>query len=281
MKTIFLTSAAIFLMAAPAQAQLLGGGLGGSLGGSLRGTGSLDLPTRTVETVTRTAGSARASTEGAQSVDRRSGRVKADRKASAQGAGSVDQTASTSRAGLIGSAAGSASGSGSIGGEAQLVGTDAVRGLVGGAAGSARGAVGAAKGVAAGALGSAQGIAGGVTGSASGAASGMFSGAAGQLALAGSAAGQGAGTFGVASGMPVSDTDGDRVGFVQRVIADSRGRVESLVVMTEDGPATVPAANFTGTGSLLISAMGEGKLEKVARRQAKNESPATPPHNSP
>ena len=37
--------------------------------------------------------------------------------------------------------------------------------------------------------------------------------------------------------------------------------------MTEDGPATVPAANFTGEGSLLISAMSEGRLEKTARRQ--------------
>jgi hypothetical protein len=269
MKAIFLTSAALLLAAAPAQAQLLGGGLGGGLGGSLGGTlngaGSLDLPTRTVETISRTTGSARGATEGSQSVDRRSGRVKADRRASAQGSASSDQAVTAPLGGLTGSASGSAQGSGSANGEAQLLGTDAVRGLAGSAAGTARGAVGAAGGLAANAAGSA-----------SGAASGMFSGAAGQLALAGSAAGRAAGTFDIAPGMAVSDDDGDRIGTVSQVITDSRGRVQQLVVMTDDGPATVPAGNFTGTGSLLISAMGEWKLEKTARRQAKEETPGDP-----
>ena len=67
--------------------------------------------------------------------------------------------------------------------------------------------------------------------------------------------------------MPVSDDDGERIGTVSGVLADARGQVQQVVVMTNDGAATVPAANFTGEGALLISAMSEGKLEKTARRQ--------------
>lgn len=51
--------------------------------------------------------------------------------------------------------------------------------------------------------------------------------------------------------------------------------------MTEDGPATVPATNFTGEGLLLISAMSEGRLEKTARRQevqGENPDHAEIPH---
>lgn len=263
MKTIFFSTAALLLAAAPAQAQLLGGGLGGQLGGTLGGAGSINLPTRTVETVTRSTGSVRGATEGSQSVDRRSGRVSTRRSASAEGSGSLDQAVSAPIGSLTGSARGNAQANGSGEANAQLIGTDAVRGIAGGVVGTARGVAG-----------SAQGIAGGIAGSASGAANGTFSGAAGQLALAGSAAGQAAGTFDVARGMPVTDDDGDRIGTVSGVIADARGRVHQVVVMTEDGLATVPAGNFTGSGSVLVSAMGEGKLEKTARQQEKqNDNP--------
>lgn len=269
MKTILTTTAALLLTAVPAQAQLLGGGglggnIGGSLGGTLGGMGSLEMPTRSVETVTRGAGSVAGSTEGSQSVDRKSGRVSANRNGSAQGSGSLDQTVGSPVGNLAGSGSGTAQGTGSASADAQLLGTDAVRGLGRSAVGTARGVATTARGAGSSALNAA----GSASGSASGAASGMFSGAAGQLALAGSAAGQAAGTFDISRGMPVTDDDGDRIGFVTQVIADGRGQVQQLVVQTEDGPATVPAGNFTGSGSLLISAMGEGKLEKTARRQA-------------
>jgi len=269
MKIFLTTTAALLLTAVPAQAQLLGGGglggnIGGSIGGTLGGMGSLDMPTRTVESVTRGAGSATGSTEGSQSVDRKSGRVSANRKGSAQGSGSLDQTVASPVGNLAGSGSGSAQGSGAVGADAQLIGTDAVRGLGRSTVGTARGVASTARGTVSGAASTA----GSASGSASAAASGMFSGAAGQLALAGSAAGQAAGTFDISRGMPVTDDDGDRIGVVKQVIADARGRVQHLVVQTEDGPATVPAGNFTGSGSLLISAMGEGKLEKTARKQA-------------
>ena len=269
MKTIFTTTAALLLTAVPAQAQLLGGGglggnIGGSLGGTLGGMGSLEMPTRSVETVTRGGGSVAGSTEGSQSVDRKSGRVSANRNGSAQGSGSLDQTVGSPVGNLAGSGSGTAQGSGSASADAQLLGTDAVRGLGRSAVGTARGVASTARGAGSNALNAT----GNASGSASGAASGMFSGAAGQLALAGSAAGQAAGTFDISRGMPVTDDDGDRIGFVKQVIADGRGQVQQLVVQTEDGPATLPAGNFTGSGSLLISAMGEGKLEKTARRQA-------------
>lgn len=272
MKIILLASAAILMTSAPAHAQLLGGGgLGGSLGGTLSGAGSLNLPTRSVETVTRSTGAVRGATEGSQSVDRKSGHVAADRKASAEGSRSVDKSLTAPLGSLSGSASGSGQASGTASGQAQLVGTDAVRGLAGSAIGTARGATSVTVSTAGSAVSSVQGLAGSAGGSAIGAGRGMFSGAAGQLALAGSLAGQGAGTFDVAPGMPVSDRDGDRIGIVEQVIATGRGQVQSIVVATDDGPATVPAGNFTGSGSLLISAMGEGKLEKAARRQADDE----------
>ncbi|ANY21200.1 hypothetical protein A6F68_02710 [Tsuneonella dongtanensis] len=274
MKAIFFTSAALLLAAAPAQAQLLGGGLGGSLGGTLGGAGSLDILTRSIETVTRGAGSVGSSTEGSQSVDRRSGRVSANRKASAQGSGSIDQTVTSPLGGLTGSGSGSAQGSGAASGDAQLVGTDAVRNLAGNTAATARSQAMMARDTASGAVERSRSIGGSANGAATGTASGMFSGAAGQLALAGSAAGQAAGTFDIAPGMAVLDKSGDQIGSVRQVIADSRGRVEQLVVMTEDGPATIPAGNFTGSGSLLVSAMSEGKLEKTARRQAEEQPTA-------
>ena len=264
MKAIFFSTAALFLAVAPAQAQLLGGGsLGGQLSGTLNGAGVLNLPTRGVETITRGAGSVRGATEGSQSVDRKSGRVSTRRSASAQGSGSVDQAVTGPLGNLTGSASGNGEARGSGQADAQLLGTDAVRGIAGTAVGTARGAASQA-GV----------IAGGIAGSASGVASGTFSGAAGQLALAGSAAGQAAGTFDIARGMPVSDDDGERIGAVSDVITNARGQVQQVVVMTEDGPATLPAANFTGEGSLLVSAMSEGKLEKTARQQEKqNQTP--------
>lgn len=255
MKTIFFGTAALLLIAAPGQAQLLGGGsLGGQLGGTLRGAGSLDLPIRSVETVTRGTGAARGETRGTQTVDRKSGRVAASRSAEAEGSGSLDQSIGAS----VGNLGSSVAGRGEGRAEAQLLGTDAVRGLAGSAVGTARGAASAGRE-----------ITGAVAGSGSAAASGVFSGAAGQLALAGSAAGQAAGSFDIARGMPVSDDDGERIGTVSGVLADARGQVQQVVVMTDDGAATVPAANFTGEGALLISAMSEGKLEKTARRQEK------------
>lgn len=264
MKAIFFSTAAIFLAAAPAQAQLLGGtGLGGQLGGTLNGAGSLSLPTRSVDTITRGAGSVRGATEGSQSVDRKSGQVSTRRSASAQGSGSVDQTVAAPFGSLTGSASGNGQASGSGQADAQLLGTDAVRGIAGTAVGTMRGAASQAGG-----------ISSGIVGSLSGAATGTFSGAAGQLALAGSAAGQAAGSFDIARGMPVSDDDGERIGTVSNVITNARGQVQQVVVMTEDGLARVPAANFTGEGSLLISAMSEGRLEKTARQQEKlNENP--------
>ena len=256
MKAILCSTAALLITAAPAQAQLLGGGLGGQLGGTLRGAGSLNLPTRSVETVTRSAGTVRGETEGAQTVDRKSGRVAASRSAQAQGSGSLEQSITAPLGDMGGSASGSGQARGSGQAEAQLVGTDAVRSVAGNAVGAARGAASQATGVA-----------GSLAEGAYGSASGVFSGAAGQLALAGSAAGQAAGTFDIARGMSVSDEDGEPIGTVSGVIANARGQVQQVVVMTEDGPATVPATNFTGEGSLLISAMSEGRLEKTARRQ--------------
>lgn len=58
--------------------------------------------------------------------------------------------------------------------------------------------------------------------------------------------------------MRVVGPDGDRLGKVRGVIADSRGQVQALLVKVDGKMATLPAANFSGRGNALVSAMGEG-----------------------
>ena len=95
----------------------------------------------------------------------------------------------------------------------------------------------------------------------------MFSGAAGQLALAGSAAGNADGTFDVARGMRIVSPDGEKIGKVREVITDSRGKVQELIVKVDGETARIPASNFTGSGSVLISGMTEGQIKNEADRQ--------------
>jgi hypothetical protein len=264
MKTILLASAALLLAAAPAEAQLLGGvgGLGAGVGGVLAGHGSLDMPMSTVTNSTRGTLDSAVRTSGDQSIDRRSGHVKARRNADARGSGALDQATATPIGGLTGSGAAGAPGSAAAGGEAQLIGADAVRATAGQAMGSARALAGQATGTVAGAAATA-------AGSASGGAWGALSGGSGQLALAGSAAAQGAGFASVAPGMGVVDSAGNAIGSVRQVVADARGRVQQVLVTTDEGTALLPAANFSAAGNLLVSGMSQGKVEKTARRQAK------------
>src|SRR5690606_32686893 len=110
-------------------------------------------------------------------------------------------------------------------------------------------------------------IAGNAAASGQGAASGMFSGAMGQLALAGSGAAQGEGMFSVKRGTPVLAPDGERIGKVRQVVADSQGRVEQLLVRVDGEDALIPAAQFNGRGNAVVSAMGEGTIKQIAAQQ--------------
>ncbi|MFC0307399.1 hypothetical protein ACFFIH_23915, partial [Rhizorhabdus histidinilytica] len=101
----------------------------------------------------------------------------------------------------------------------------------------------------------------------SGNAAGTASGGLGQLALAGSAAANAAGSFDVAPGMLVQDARGRVIGTVQDVRSTARGTVQSVVMQVGDATATLPAANFNGSGNVLVSAMGKGEVKKTAKEQ--------------
>lgn len=67
--------------------------------------------------------------------------------------------------------------------------------------------------------------------------------------------------------MPVLAPDGDKIGKVRQVLTDARGHVRALLVKVDGETATLPAANFSGSGSAVISAMGEGAIKREAARQ--------------
>lgn len=276
MKILLATTTALLLTAMPAHAQLIGGGgIGGTLGGTLGGAGSIGSvgsPMDTIGSTTRGTASSAANTTGSQSVNRKSGAVHVDRSANASGAGSVAQTVSTPSRMISGNGAGSVSGSASGTADAQLIGTDAVRQTARSAVGTTRGAVSGAANAGrstAAATGQAAGSANGsAAGSANGNAGGLFSGAAGQLAAAGSLAAAGDANFEVSKGMRVLGPDGDRLGKVRGVIADSRGQVQAVLVKVDGATAALPAANFSGSGNALVSAMGEGQIKNAAQSQS-------------
>lgn len=278
MRSILFTTAALALTiaATPASAQLLGGGggggLGGSLGGGLGGTlggagggglgGTLRSPgTVTDGTLTR---SGRGEVRTERQIDRRSGRVRAGGSASGEsgtlleGRSPIGSSSAATR--------GSGSGSGAV--DAQLIGTDAVRSTAQGAAGTARGLAGRGReavGGARDAVGSAaRNGAGSAMGSASGSGTGSGSFGNGMLALAGSAAANGAGSFDVQPGMTVVDTKDRVIGTVRDVRSEADGRVRAVLVQVGDRVATLPATNFSGEGSVLVSAMKRSEVKREA-----------------
>ncbi|MFD1789854.1 PRC-barrel domain-containing protein [Sphingomonas floccifaciens] len=272
-RTLFTTAAlALAIAATPASAQLLGGGggvggmlgggLGSGLGGTLRGPGPM------IDGTLRRSGAGEVRTE--RQVDRRSGRVRAGGTASGQGGTLLD-------GGLpIGSGSAETRGSGSAGGsaDAQLIGTDAVRSTARSAVGEARGlagrgreAIGGARDTVGGARDAVGSAAGSAAGSATGAASGSGSLTNGMLALAGSAAADGAGSFDVAPGMNVVDAKGRALGTVRSLKSEANGRVREVLVQVGDRVATLPAANFSGEGNVLVSAMGRGAVKREASEQ--------------
>ncbi|WP_340587242.1 PRC-barrel domain-containing protein [Erythrobacter alti] len=273
----FTTALAIAMIATPASAQVLGGGgsiLGGA-GGSLDSTiGGID---RTVSSTTRGTLDARGSTEGNTRVNRRRGRVEADRRADASLTGDADQLLSSPLGDTDARASGSGNASGSGSASAQLVGTDAVRGTVGEVRNTATGTVGSARSTAAGVAGSARATASGAAGQAlgaangagsitgSGSASGSGNGSATgslmptMLATEGSGASQGEGSFAVAPGMDVLASNGARIGEVREIVADQRGQVQQVLVSNGNAERLVPAGNFTAAGDALV--MGNGSAE--------------------
>jgi hypothetical protein len=275
MKRFLIATTALALFAAPAQAQLLGGGgglggLGGSLGGAAGGAlggagsiGSVGTPGGGIDSVTRGTLEGTGNARGSARADRHSGRVDAD----GQGNGSLtgDLTSATGATNANGRASGSASGSGSA--SAQLVGTDAVRSTAQSAVGQARSTAQQARGTAQGLVGTAGGVAGSASGSASGTASGAGAFAGGPLTAAGSLASQADGAFAIERGTPIFAPDGDRIGRVQQVVSDARGNVQQVLVKVDGERATLPANYFQANGSGLVSVIGEGQIKQIADQQ--------------
>lgn len=188
---------------------------------------------------------------------------------------------------ISGSASGNASGSGSA--DAQLIGTDAVRSTAGNARNGTRstasavrgnataatttlrettsGAVGATRTGAETTLSRARNAAptpGDVAASATHTARGAVASGTGMLAVAGSTAANGAGAFQVTPGMAVTDVKGQAIGTVQSVRTSATGAVQQVLVRVKDKTATLPAANFTGSGAALVSAMGRSEIQETA-----------------
>lgn len=282
MKTSLLLSAAIAMaMSAPAAAQLLGGsgGLGGSLGGSLGGTvGSVTgRSVDSVRSATDAASTTTASTSGERSVDRRSGRVRANRSVSADNNSALSGVLGTPAGEASGNANSGTSANGNAGLDAQLIGTDDVRNLAAPVTSTARNAAAGTIERTRSAAASAPSALGntGVSGIANAAGTVNSSLTTRPLAVAGSAAAAADGTFAVAPGMDVISTAGQRIGEVRQIIADGRGNVEAVLVRVGGNDLTLPAGSIGADGSALITSMTRAEARQAAQEQ--NAEPAPQP----
>jgi sporulation protein YlmC with PRC-barrel domain len=97
---------------------------------------------------------------------------------------------------------------------------------------------------------------------------GSAQGGLGQLALAGTGAANGSGSFAVSPGMSVTDTRGRVIGTVQNVATNAHGTVQSVTVAAGKRLATLPAADFSGSGNVLTSAMTKLHIYRYASQQA-------------
>lgn len=254
-RTLFTTAAlALAIAATPTSAQLLGGsgGLGGSLGGTLAAPGSA-----------AGAGELRADRQ----IDTRSGRVRAGGSAAGEGGTLLDgrSPAGGGRA----ETRGSGSASGAV--DAQLIGTDAVRSTARGVAGEVRGVAGRGREAIGGVRNAVGTTVGGAAASGNGAGNGAATGGAGagsgMLALTGSAAAQGSGSVDMQPGMNVVDARGRAIGTVRALRNEADGRVRDVLVQVGDRVATLPAANFSGEGNVLVSAKGRSAVQREATGQ--------------
>lgn len=166
---------------------------------------------------------------------------------------------------------GAASGSASGGASADLIGTDEVRGLAGGAATAVRGAAGRTGELAKGARDrtvSTVAAISGAEGSPSGGGTADGNVGNGFLALSGTAAADALGSFAVAPRMEVTDLKGRTIGTVRNVVTDARGRVEAVRMEIGKRLASVPPANFSGSGDVLVPAASKGELNDMATGQS-------------
>ena len=301
MKTIlYTTAAALIAIANPANAQILGGA-GGIMGGApipslpnLPTMPSLpapmSIPTGPIGSVTNGAVTGAVSATAAKSINTRTGSASASSSANGSGSGSLTQSLDTPLNLVTANGAGSGSASGSARADAQLFGTDAVRGTLNQTRDSAGNLVTtfqtragtfvtavrdragdlvvSTRDRAGNLLSTTQSVAGSAQGSVMGSASGAFSGMSQNLALAGSAAADAAGSFDIKPGTNLFDLDGDKIGKVREVFADANGRVRGLLVKVDDTTALLPVNNFAADGQSLVTGLSEAQIMAAGEAQA-------------
>ncbi|QYU67284.1 PRC-barrel domain-containing protein [Leptolyngbya sp. 15MV] len=84
-----------------------------------------------------------------------------------------------------------------------------------------------------------------------------------------SGAAQGEGAFAVTRGMRVFDGDGAPIGRVREVVADSRGRVEQVIVQSGNTRFPIPAGDLSASGNALVA--GEGNASAQGQRPSQSE----------
>ena len=258
--------AAMALLSTQANAQVLGGGLGG--GGSVFGSGNIGGAMENggsgIGSTTGGSVSGTGAIESSRNVDTHSGHAKTHGSAEGGATGTVANNSSLPKRSVNSAAAGTTSGSASGDGDVQMIGTDAVRGAAGSAAGMGQGVAANVHHQTSGAL-HAMGSATGTLGlSGQHSRSTIYSGGLGQLALAGSAAASGSGTFDVSPGMNIVNAKGKVIGHVQSVATDAHGTIRTVVVGVGNKAATLPASNFSAEGNVLVSAMSKASIKDAA-----------------
>ena len=295
MKTILLTTAAALIaVATPANAQILGGG-GGILGGAPIPVipnipAPMPMPVLTpVSTVINGSVTGAATGAVTKSVDTRTGKAGASGSAKGSGSGSLTQSLDTPLNSVVANGTGSGSAAGSANADAQLFGTDALRGTLrqtrdtagnlvttfrdraGNFVTATRDRAGnllvTTRDKAGNLLSSTSSAAGSAQGSGSGSASGTFSGLSQNLALDGSAAGDAAGSFDIKSGTSLFDLSGEKIGKVREVFADGSGRVKGLLVKSGDTTALLPVGDFAASGDALVTSLSQAQIAATGEGQ--------------
>jgi sporulation protein YlmC with PRC-barrel domain len=297
MKTmLYTTAAALIAIANPASAQILGGGGGGILGGGLPPipvmpnipvmSAPINVPVGPVSSVTSGSVTGAATAGATKSIDTHTGKASANGSAKGSATGSLTQSLETPLNSVTANGAGSGNAAGSAGADAQLFGTDAVRGTLHqthDAAGNlvttfkdhAGNLVTATRDHAGNLLVTTRDHAGillsstgSLQGNATGSASGAFSGLSHNLALDGSAAGDAAGSFDVKPGTSLFDMNGQKIGKVREVFADGAGHVKGLLVKCGDTTALLPVSDFAANGNALVSSMTQSQIAATGNGQA-------------
>ena len=148
-----------------------------------------------------------------------------------------------------------------------MVGTNALGSVARNGVATARGAVSRGRETALNTGAEAINPLGGVAGRLAGAGNAGGSIGLSGLALTGTAAADGAGTFDVARGMDVTDARGRVIGTVQQVRTTASGAVQAVTVAIGKRVADLPAANFSGSGNVLVSQMGKAEITRTAKDQ--------------